>query len=135
MCSLELPPQVVKQIDIYRKHCLWSKGDINRKGSCLVAWEITCKLKNQGGPGIIDNEKQNHALLMKHLNSFYNHHDLPWVNLTWSKLYCSSQTPPHARWPVGSFWWKDVLKLFISFKSLTICSPSRGNSDLFWSGS
>jgi len=29
MCSLKLPPQVIKQIDIYRKHCLWSKGDIN----------------------------------------------------------------------------------------------------------
>jgi hypothetical protein len=37
MCSLKLPPQIVKQIDIYRKHCLWSKGDINRKGTCLVA--------------------------------------------------------------------------------------------------
>jgi hypothetical protein len=31
MCSLKIPPQVIKQIDCYRKHCLWSKGDINRK--------------------------------------------------------------------------------------------------------
>jgi hypothetical protein len=52
MCSLKLPPQVIKQIDVYRKHCLWSKGDINRKGSCLVAWEIACKPKDQGGLGI-----------------------------------------------------------------------------------
>ena len=37
MCSLKIPPQVIKQIDIFRKHCLWSKGDINRKGSCLAA--------------------------------------------------------------------------------------------------
>jgi hypothetical protein len=37
MCSLKIPPQVVKQIDIHRKHCLWSKGDISRKGTCLVA--------------------------------------------------------------------------------------------------
>jgi hypothetical protein len=27
---------VVKQIDRYRKHYLWSGGDINRKGSCLA---------------------------------------------------------------------------------------------------
>jgi hypothetical protein len=26
MCRLKIPPQVVKQIDIYKKHCLWSKG-------------------------------------------------------------------------------------------------------------
>lgn len=45
MCSLKLPPQVIKQIDIYRKHCLWSKGDINRMGTCLVAWEVACKPK------------------------------------------------------------------------------------------
>ena len=77
MCSLKLPPQVVKQIDKYRKHCLWSKGDINRKGSCLVAWETACKAKNKGGLGIIDIEKQNDALLMKHLNNFYNHAELP----------------------------------------------------------
>jgi hypothetical protein len=25
MCSLKVPPQVIKQIDIFRKHCLWSK--------------------------------------------------------------------------------------------------------------
>jgi hypothetical protein len=36
MCSLKIP-QVIKQIDVYRKHCLWSKGDINRRGTCLVA--------------------------------------------------------------------------------------------------
>jgi hypothetical protein len=48
MCSLKLPPQVMKQIDIYRKHCLWSKGDISRRGTCLVAWEIACKPKKEG---------------------------------------------------------------------------------------
>jgi hypothetical protein len=45
MCSLKLPPQVIKQIDIFRKNCLWNKGDINRKGNCLVAWEAACNPK------------------------------------------------------------------------------------------
>jgi hypothetical protein len=99
-----------------------------------VAWEIAYKPKNWGGLGIIDIEKHNEALLMKHLNNFYNHSDLPWVKLIWSKLYNNNQTLPHARCPVGSFWLKDVLKLFSSFRSLTRCILSRGNSDLFWSG-
>jgi hypothetical protein len=120
---------------LFSLHCLWSKGDVNRKGCCLVAWETACLPKNQGGLGIIDIEKQNDALLLKHLNSFYNQHDLPWVNLTWSKLYSNNQTPPQARCPVGSFWWKDLLKLFIPFSKLTTCEPNRGNTDLFWSGS
>jgi hypothetical protein len=60
---------------------LWSNGDINRKGKCLEAWETTCKPKNQGGLGIIDIKSQNNALLMKHLDKFYNHTVIPWVTL------------------------------------------------------
>jgi len=56
------------------------------------------------------------------------------VKLTWSKLYGSNQTPPQARSPVGSFWWKEVLKLFGEYRKLTECTPNQGNSDLFWSG-
>ena len=37
MCSLKILVQLIKQIDIYRKHCLWSNGDINRRGKCLAA--------------------------------------------------------------------------------------------------
>lgn len=82
MCSLKLRPQVIKQIDIYRKHCLWSKGDINRKGTCLVAWETACMSKEQGGLGIIDIKDQNIALLLKFLDKFFNKSDIPWVKLT-----------------------------------------------------
>lgn len=70
MCSLVIPPQVIKQIDRYRKHCLWSGGDINRKGSCLAAWEPACRPKNEGGLGITDLKTQNKALLLKHLDKF-----------------------------------------------------------------
>jgi len=77
MCTIKLPPAVIKQIDIYRKHCLWDKGDINRKGKCLVAWETACRPKDEGGLGIIDIQKQNEALLLKFLDKFYNRADLP----------------------------------------------------------
>jgi hypothetical protein len=54
MCTLVIPPSVIQQIDRFRKHCLWSKGDINRKGTCLAAWEPACRSKNEGGLRIID---------------------------------------------------------------------------------
>lgn len=99
MCSLKLPPQVIKQIDSYRKHCLWSKGDINQKGNCLVAWEAACKPKEQGGLGITDIQVQKKALLMKFLDKFFNKANLPWVSLTWDALYSNNQTPPQAKKP------------------------------------
>lgn len=94
MCSLQLPPAVIKQIDKYQKHCLWSGGDINRKGSCLAAWDIACRAKEEGGLGIVDIKNQNVALLIKFLDTFYNHADIPWVQLTWAKLYQNNNTPP-----------------------------------------
>jgi hypothetical protein len=32
LCTLKIPISVLEQIDKYRKHFLWDKGDINRKG-------------------------------------------------------------------------------------------------------
>ena len=72
---------------------------------------------------------------MKFLDKFFNNADIPWVNLTWTKLYSNNQTPPQARSPVGSFWWKDILKLFSKFQEMSICHSSKGNSVRFWSDS
>ena len=95
-------PKVVERINKYRKHCLWNGGEINRRGKCLAAWETTRRPKKEGGLDIIDINKQNKALLMKFLDKFYNHADIPLVKLTWNKLYLNPNTP-HGRHLVGSF--------------------------------
>ena len=69
---------------------------------------------------------------MKFLNKFYNHADITWVKLTWSKLYQNTNIPPHERSPTGSFWWRDIVKLFEKFKAFAICHPNPGNSVAFW---
>jgi len=132
MCCLQLPPTVINQIDRYQKHCLWSGGDINRKGSCLAAWDIACRTKEEGGLGIVNMKSQNVALLIKYMDKFYNHADIPWVSLTWSKLYSNNSTHPHARSPIGSFWWKDIMKLMDKFLLMAKCNTSKDNSVLFW---
>jgi hypothetical protein len=106
--TLKIPVNVLHQIDKYCKHCLWDRGDINRKGGCLVPWKKACLPKAQGGLRIINLRIQNTALLLKHLHKFYNHADLPWVKLTWDFVY-SNHVAPHAKRPVGSFWWRDVM--------------------------
>lgn len=93
---------------------------------------VACKPKDQDGLDIIDLEKHNNALLMKHLNKFYNKAHIPWVSLTWTKLYTNSQTPPQARCPVGSFWWKEIIKLFKVFIRFATCAPRNGITNLFW---
>lgn len=98
-----------------------------------VAWETACRSKDEGGLGIIDIKSQNTALLLKHLHKFYNHADIPWVKLTWNKLYANNFIPPHAKTPSGSFWWKDLLKLTKDYRNISRCNPGKGNSIMLWS--
>jgi len=77
MCNLLIPHTVIQQIDKFRKHYLWSKGDINRRGTCLAAWDPACRPKEEGGLGIINMKNENIAFLMKFLDKFYNHAEIP----------------------------------------------------------
>jgi hypothetical protein len=67
---------------------------------------------------------------MKHLHKFYNQDDLPWARLTW-ELYYSLALPP-ARPREISFWLRDCLKVFSTFKNLVVCTIA--HSVLLWKG-
>jgi hypothetical protein len=56
LSALALPKGVLKQIDKFRKHCLWREANINSK---KVPWEMVCVPK---GLGVIDLTKHNEAL-------------------------------------------------------------------------
>jgi hypothetical protein len=85
--------------------------------------------KEKGGLGVLNLRLQNDALLMKHLSKFYNRADVPWVQLVWNKYY--SAKVPHAAREVGSFWWKDVLRLNIIFRGISRCHLGNGSSICF----
>jgi len=52
-------------------------SDSNAKMKSLVAWPKCCKPKKKGGLGIINLRSQNSALLLKHLDKFYNKKEIP----------------------------------------------------------
>jgi hypothetical protein len=54
MCILELPMEIIDQINKYRRQCFWRCNDLNKKGNCLAAWSKIQKPKSQGGLGVID---------------------------------------------------------------------------------
>jgi len=120
-----------KESNKLNKEECW-KGDINRRGTCLVEWKAMCRTKKEGGLNIVNLENQNSALLMKFLDKFFNHAEIPWVQLTWSRLYSHQFIPPQSKKPCGSFWWKDVLKLFSKFREFALCKPRKGNSSSLW---
>jgi hypothetical protein len=100
MCTLKIPKTVIKQIYIYRKHCLWRGNNMNSKKP-LVAWSSVTQRKVNGGLGALRLETQNNALLLKFLHKFFNSYDLPWVNIIWNKYYSTGGLPSHIS--IGSF--------------------------------
>lgn len=86
--------------------------------------------KNKGGLRVINLRLQNDALLLKQLNKFYNHRDIPWVNLIWRRYY--STKVPHASSETGSFWWRDALRLNVLYRGIAKCSLGNGSTVTFW---
>jgi hypothetical protein len=88
------------------------------------------KPKEKGSLGVINLSLQNDAILLKHLNKFFNKADIQWVNLIWAKYYPDGV--PHLRRENGSFWWKDILRLHTQYRGVAICAPNRGDTVSFW---
>lgn len=72
---------MIDNVDRSRKQCLWRGNDFSKKGGNLAAWPMVLLPKNNGGLGVINLKTQNDALLLKHLDKFYNKQDTPWVSL------------------------------------------------------
>jgi hypothetical protein len=81
MSSFLLPKIVVKQIDKFRKHCLWRGPDLQSKKPNKAAWQMVNVPKEKGGLGVLNLQTQNQSLLLKNLDKLFNKVDTPWVHL------------------------------------------------------
>jgi hypothetical protein len=120
--------------DRIMRHYLWRSSNITERSKPMVAWKKCTKPKRRGGGGlgVINLKSQNKALLIKHLDRFYNKKDILWVNLIWNSHYSNGEIP-HASKEKGSFWWRDVLKLADLFRGIVSCKVGDGSTILFWS--
>jgi hypothetical protein len=107
-------------------------SEVDARSLSLAAWDKVCKPKKRGGMGIINLDFQNCALLMKHLDKFFNKRDLPWVKLIWNAYYSNNSVPPHALQERGSFWWKDIFRLIPIFRGVSTIQINTGDLALFW---
>jgi hypothetical protein len=122
---------VLDYFDKVSRNCMWRNTDINTKNKTMVAWKKCTKPKRKGGLGIINLRSQNNALLLKHLDKFYNKKEVPWVKLIWNAHYSNGEVS-HASKNKGSFWWRDVMKLVDLFRGIASCKIGDGSTVLFW---
>jgi hypothetical protein len=93
MCSISVPVEVHEYVDRARRHYMWRNSEANAKDKPIVAWKKCTRPKRKGGLGIVNLRSQNAALLMKHLDNFYNYKDIPWVKLIWATYYSHGEVP------------------------------------------
>jgi hypothetical protein len=131
MWSVQVPVEVLEYVDKARRNCMWRKSESNGRSQSVMAWRKCTRPKRKGGLGVINLRSQNVALLLKHLDKFYNRRDIPWVNMVWNTYYPNEEVT-HATKKKVSFWWRDILKLSDMFRGITICKVGNGTSVMFW---
>lgn len=131
MCTLNLHATVTDHIDKLSRPALWRGREMEARGRALVAWN-QCTIPNEkGGLGIKNIRLQNEALLIKHLDKFYNRKDVPWVNLVWHRYYPNGQIP-HETAVRCSFWWRHIMSFSDHFSGIANCSVGDGNTVMLW---
>lgn len=130
MCTIKLHKGVIENVERAMKQYVWRGNDRSRTGGNLAAWPLLRRPKDKGGLGIINLFLQNDTLLLKHLHKFYSKQNIRWVNLIWTTYYVDKV--PHAAREIGSFWWKDVLRLNNLYRGVAQCSIGDGSTVLFW---
>lgn len=117
-------------VDKRRRIALRNKSEITGKCKSLAAWDKVCSPKSRGGLGVLNISAFNEAQMIKFLHKFYNQTDTPWVKLLWSSYYRNSI--PLISDVLGSFWWRDLVRLIPSYKDVVKALPGSGSSIAFW---
>lgn len=133
MSTLRILYTIIKQVDQYRRYGLWRGSSINAHKLPLAAWKMVTKPKVEGGLGVIRLKLHNNALLMKQLQKFLNKEDLPWVNLLWANYYQANNLQISSK--KGSFWWRDIIKLWDIDKGIASVKMGDGSRIRFWEDS
>ncbi|KAL9668864.1 hypothetical protein QQ045_006404 [Rhodiola kirilowii] len=88
------PKQVIRAMNAICANFLW-RGGSARNGGHMVAWDMVCKAKSEGGLCIKDLKTFNDALVMKQLWDLQENKQNLWID--WLKAY----------WSKGRDWWLD----------------------------
>ncbi|TVU07261.1 hypothetical protein EJB05_47309, partial [Eragrostis curvula] len=104
---------------------------MDARGKALVAWPKCLIPTKKGVLGIKNLKLQNEALLLKHLDKFYNQKDIPWVKLIWHAYYSEGQIP-HETPNKASFWWRDIMTYTDHYRGIATCRVGDGKTVMLW---
>ncbi|KAL4356252.1 hypothetical protein AHAS_Ahas09G0068100 [Arachis hypogaea] len=116
MQTMKIPREVCSQIDKACRDFFWRSNE-NEKKIHLINWDIVCKPKYRGRPGIQKAQDSNNLFLMKLAWNLVTKTNFLWVKVMKSKYECSGDAFPkvHQK-PNFSNAWKGIVKVWNQFK-------------------
>ncbi|CAN6233698.1 unnamed protein product [Urochloa humidicola] len=124
---MPLPQGVLDAFDKRRRAFLWSGEDTVSGAQCLVAWEMACVPKEQGGFGIKNIAIQNKCLLLKLLHRLHCPAESSWASWVREKIDLITF---HGE-VVGAHW-QDLTTLLPLYRAVTVCEVHNGEATSFW---
>ncbi|XP_026422199.1 uncharacterized protein LOC113318244 [Papaver somniferum] len=108
MSCLQIPVDIIKQIDTMQRHLWW--GFTEKRETYITSWKKLGLHKNLGGQGFRDLRILNQALLIRAAWRMCSNPDKPWEKAMQSK-YFPSTSMIHATPKSSCYWaWKGVQK-------------------------
>jgi hypothetical protein len=79
MSVLPIPKGTLAKMDRPRRSMFWKAKEKCSGGDCQVAWDYVCRLRSEGGLGVVDLGLQNKCLLLKAVHGLFSGRDSPWT--------------------------------------------------------
>ncbi|KAM0828739.1 hypothetical protein ACQ4PT_067324 [Festuca glaucescens] len=125
MSVLPIPKGTLAKMDRPQRSMFWKAKEKCSGGDCQVAWDYVCRLRSEGGLGVIDLGLQNKCLLLKAIHGLFTGQDSPWTR--WVKRIYLGDRPQEAT-PA----WKCFQSLIPLYRSITRVEPRDGRSTSLW---
>jgi hypothetical protein len=125
MSVLPLPKGVLAKMDRPRRALVWKAAAACSGGDCQVAWDFVCRLREEGGLGVVDFSLENTCLLLKVLHGLLSGRDTPWTRWVKRSYLCSHPAPSTSSW-------RHFSSLIPLYRSITRVVPGDGASTSFW---
>jgi hypothetical protein len=123
MGALELPPALLRAIEVLRHAFLWNAADRPSGAKCLVPWDAVCHLKHEGGLGIKCLAAKKECLQLKLVHRLHSRPDAAWPRWAWSEAMAHA-TPGH-------HWWH-LAALVPLYRSKSVAVVGEGCRTAFW---
>lgn len=127
MSVLDLPAGTIDALDRRRRSFVWSGEDKVSGAQCLIAWELACQPKKQGGLGIRNIGLQNKCLLLKLLHRLFHPGDSAWATWIRNKIDLGTLVGD-----VAGTHWKALADLLPVYRAITSSVVVDGASTSFW---